>query len=77
MQRGYALVRTKTGALVRNAKLAATQATLNISFADGELSVTPSGAKSTTKPKPKSKPKKKTASKSPAASKTSDQGSLF
>jgi len=77
MQRGYALVRTKTGALVRNAKLAAAEASLNISFADGDLSVTPSGAKPPTKPKPKPKPKKKTASKPPAASKKSEQGSLF
>ncbi len=75
MQRGYALVRTKAGALVRNAKFAATETTLNISFSDGDLSVTPFGAKLPTKPK--SRPKKKTASKSPAASKKPDQGSLF
>ena len=75
MRRGYALVRTSAGTLVRDAKLAAAEPSLNISFADGDLSVTPSGAKPLPKPKPK--PKKKTASKPPAVSKKSDQGSLF
>ena len=77
LQRGYALVRTQDGLLVRDAQQAASLAEVSITFADGALTATPTGKAKATPTRPPSAPKKKAASKKPAASKTPDQGSLF
>ncbi len=78
MRRGYALVRNESGALIRTARLGAVEASLTITFADGDLSVSPTGTKPRQRATPKKKPtQKKPASKPPPASKKPDQGSLF
>ncbi|MBR9835813.1 MAG: exodeoxyribonuclease VII large subunit [Alphaproteobacteria bacterium] len=69
LKRGYALVRTGSGQLVRDRQTAGQQAAMTITFADGDVNVTPTGKAPTAQ--------KKTASLKPAISKKPDQGSLF
>ena len=68
LSRGYALVRDEAGKLVRSAGPAAAAANLRITFADGDMTATPSGASGTPPP---------AAPKAPKAGPRGQQGSLF
>lgn len=75
LERGFALVRTGSGQLIRDSQTAQEQSILTVSFNDGDVAVSPLDKSS---PPPKRKAgKKNTASQSPATSKSPDQGSLF
>lgn len=80
LKRGYVLVRSADGKLVRTAKTAKKIESVQLTFHDGDVEASiGTGSAKTSKPKtPKSRPQtKKAASKKPAAPKNSDQGSLF
>ena len=84
--RGYTIVRDPSGALVRSADKAKAKASLRITFADGDVEVSPTKQVTSKLPTPKPKPrsnaakrptKKKAAPKIGTASTKDDQGSLF
>lgn len=78
LDRGYAIVRTPAGKILRAAKMAKKQTDLTITLADGDVAVSVSGKAAKPAPvKPTSAKPKKAASKKSAAPKVSDQGDLF
>ena len=66
LKRGYAVVKTRDGALLRTRDAARAAEDLTIQFADGDLDASTSGRAPASKPGPK-----------PAPPKKGDQGSLF
>ncbi|MDJ0922564.1 MAG: exodeoxyribonuclease VII large subunit [Henriciella sp.] len=78
LHRGYALVKSETGSLVRTARDASALQSAILTFVDGEIDVSIDGTPAKiSKPKSRAKPKKKAASKPAAANKKNEQGSLF
>lgn len=81
LQRGYAIVRTTDGRVLRTGDLAGREAQLDVTLSDKTIRVAPTGetSKPQTAPSPKIAPKTTKAAKvSPAASASKpDQGSLF
>ncbi len=76
LNRGYTIVRSEEGKLIRAAAAGRKHGVWNVTFADGDIQVTTGRDGSGPQP-PSPPPKKKAASKKPAATKPSSQGSLF
>jgi exodeoxyribonuclease VII large subunit len=72
LQRGYAIVKTETGQLLRTARDVSKAGRVNVTLSDGDVAMVPTGA-----PPVRTPPKTKAAKLSSAASKKTDQGSLF
>ena len=66
LDRGFAIVRNEDGDLIRSRDIAAATSEMTVTFADGDVAVTPSGAAAPKGRKPKATPSKK-----------GEQGSLF
>ena len=71
LKRGYAIVKTERGQLLRSAVDVSNAGRVNVTLADGDIAMVPTGAP------PVKAPKAKAAKSSSAASKKTDQGSLF
>lgn len=71
LKRGYAIVKTEHGNLLRSATEVSKAGRVNVTLSDGDIAMVPTGAP------PVKAPKAKAAKSSSAASKKTDQGSLF
>ncbi|MEM6556041.1 MAG: exodeoxyribonuclease VII large subunit [Pseudomonadota bacterium] len=74
LKRGYAIVKAPDGKIVRSAQQISQLPQVDLTVANGEVSLTPIGD---VKPAPKPKPKRTTANKTPSKPDGSDQGDLF
>lgn len=74
LKRGYAIVKDPDGKIVRSAKHIASLPCVDLTVADGEVSLSPAGD---AKPAPVAKPKRSTAKPAAAKPDGSDQGNLF
>ena len=75
LNRGYALVRDKSGGLIRNTDTARAQSEFSVAFSDGEVAVQPTGNSPASADKAQASAKPKSAP--PKSSSGGDQGSLF
>jgi len=81
LARGYAILRTETGSVIRSSDQAAGEEKVRVTLADGDLLMTPGELTESALPKPKPgakpKPKKKAANSKKPATSSDDQGRLF
>jgi exodeoxyribonuclease VII large subunit len=77
LQRGFALVRTTDGTVIRSARQAADTARIKLQFADGQVTARPEGNKAPSPTKSQTSRPKPTRKAKAAGSTATDQGDLF
>jgi len=74
LQRGYAIVKDASGKVLRSAGQVASAPQVDVTLADGQVTMTPTGGVKATKPQPPKKPMPKKTPENPGGA---DQGNLF